>query len=92
MLVIRTTTATLVCLASVAVKVPGQSLAVITGTVRNGVNGAPVANATVRVLDERRSYVTSGDGTFRLALGRPEAELHVTAVGFAPDGTECRRR
>ncbi|HVD60993.1 MAG TPA: TonB-dependent receptor plug domain-containing protein, partial [Gemmatimonadaceae bacterium] len=85
MLVIRTITATLVCLGSVAVKVPAQSLAVITGTVRNAVNGAPVANATVRVLDERRSYVTSGDGTFRLALGRPEAELHVTAVGFAPD-------
>lgn len=76
--------ATLVVLTGAAARSSAQTPVVITGTVRNAVTGAPVANATVRALGDNRVSVTRGDGTYRLVLSSRESEVRVTAVGFAP--------
>lgn len=61
-----------------------QSTAVISGTVRNAVTGAPLADATLRVLPGGRSCVTGGDGRCRLIVDAGQVDLTATAVGFAP--------
>jgi iron complex outermembrane receptor protein len=81
---IRSTAATLALTASVALPLSAQKESQITGTVKNAVNGAPVADATVRVIPGNRSYLTRGDGAYRLTIDSIRAELRVTAVGFAP--------
>jgi iron complex outermembrane receptor protein len=70
-------------LASVA-PARAQVRAVVTGTVRNSITGAAVANATVSASHARRSYVTGGDGTYRLVVDSSITDLHVSALGFAP--------
>jgi iron complex outermembrane receptor protein len=77
--------ATLVFLTGVAQQLPAQNQ-VIAGTVRNARTGAPVANATVSVVPGRRSYVTGGDGIYRLAVDAEatQVEVRVRALGFAP--------
>jgi iron complex outermembrane recepter protein len=81
---VRTAAATLVLLTGIAQQSSAQDRAVITGTVRNALTGAPVASATVSVVPGRRSYVTGGDGTYRLAVDASQSEIQVRAVGFAP--------
>ncbi|HXV16858.1 MAG TPA: TonB-dependent receptor, partial [Gemmatimonadaceae bacterium] len=81
---VKSTAATLALTASVALPLSAQKESQITGTVRNAVNGAPVADATVRVIPGNRSYLTRGDGAYRLTIDSISAELRVTAVGFAP--------
>ncbi|MEJ7758595.1 MAG: TonB-dependent receptor [Gemmatimonadaceae bacterium] len=77
-------TAALVLVTGVAEQVPAQAPAVITGTVTNTVTGGPVTNATVRVVAGRRFSATGGDGRYRLVVDAGQAELRITAVGFAP--------
>jgi iron complex outermembrane recepter protein len=74
----------LALVAAAAQPLLAQSERVITGVVKNAVTGAPVANATVRVVSGNKSYVTAGDGTYRLSIDSVPAELVVTAIGFAP--------
>lgn len=81
---IRTVAATLVFLTGVAQQSSAQYRAIVTGTVRNALTGAPVANATVSVVPGRRSFVTGGDGIYRLAVDASQSEVQVRAVGFAP--------
>jgi iron complex outermembrane receptor protein len=81
----RTTAATLVLLTSVAHYVRAQGTAIINGTARNAVTGAPVADATIRTFPATRSCVTGGDGSCRLVVEAGRVDVWVTAVGFAPD-------
>lgn len=67
-----------------AAQAQAQAQVTVTGTVKDGYSGAPVANATVRVVADRRFSVTDGDGHYRLVTTSGQAELRVTAVGFAP--------
>ncbi|MBA2293339.1 MAG: TonB-dependent receptor [Gemmatimonadales bacterium] len=69
---------------SLAPSVWAQQTAVVNGTVRNAVTGAPVADATIRVLSGTRSCVTGGDGTCRLVVAAGRASVRATAIGFAP--------
>ncbi|CAN5326875.1 TonB-dependent receptor [soil metagenome] len=80
----RPAVAALVLLTSVAQQLLAQAPAVVSGTVRNAATGAPVANATVRVVGGRRSAATAGDGTYRIVLEAGRSELRATAIGFAP--------
>lgn len=79
-----TAAAALVLTTGVAQQSSAQNRAIITGTVRNALTGAPVANATVSVVPGKRSYVTGGDGTYRLAVDAIPSNVQVRAVGFAP--------
>ena len=81
---IRITVATLALMAGVAQQLYAQNRALITGTIRNAATGAPVVNATVSVASSKRTYVTGGDGAYRITIDSTHAELRVTAVGFAP--------
>ncbi len=76
--------AALVLVAGVAQQVSAQSAAAIRGTVTNALTGAPVANATVRVVARSRFSVTGGDGGFRLVVEPGQSEVRVAAIGFAP--------
>ncbi|MEO8194918.1 MAG: TonB-dependent receptor [Gemmatimonadales bacterium] len=78
------TAAALAILAGVSKPLMAQNGGVITGVVKNAATGSPVANAKVHVVSERRSYVTGGDGTYRLTVDSVRVEVRVTAVGFAP--------
>lgn len=75
--------AALVLLAGVAQQVSAQSAA-IRGTVTNALTGAPVVNATVRVVARSRFSVTGGDGGFRLVVEPGQSNVRVAAIGFAP--------
>ena len=81
---IAVTAAALAFTASAAWPLSAQTEALVTGKVRNAVTGAPIANARVSASSGRRSYVTRGDGSYRLAVDSLGPELSVTAVGFAP--------
>jgi len=61
-----------------------QDRAVAQGTVRSAANGAPVENATVRVVGTYRTQTTGADGRYHLALAPGSVELRVTAIGFEP--------
>ncbi|MGK2960520.1 MAG: TonB-dependent receptor [Gemmatimonadaceae bacterium] len=76
--------AALVLVTGVAEPLSAQAPAVITGTVRSAATAVPVANATIRVVELRRSSVTGGDGGYRLVVEAGQYEIRVTAVGFAP--------
>jgi iron complex outermembrane receptor protein len=78
------TAVTLTCITGLALELPAQNVAVITGTVRNAVSGNPIANATVTAGHGRRKYVTDGDGTYRLISDAGESRVDATAFGFAP--------
>jgi iron complex outermembrane recepter protein len=79
----QTAAATLVLVTSVAGQLVAQGTVLITGTVRNAVTNAPLANAHVRVVSGRRSAYTRGDGTYRLVADAGQSEIHVMTVGFA---------
>lgn len=81
---IRIAVATFAVMAGVAQPLCAQNRGLITGTIRNAATGAPVANATVSVTSSKRTYVTGGDGVYRLTVDSTNAELKVTAVGYAP--------
>src|SRR3954470_19067638 len=75
--------ATLVLVTSVARQLVAQGPVLITGTVRNAITKAPLANAHVLVVSGWRSAFTRGDGTYRLVTDAGRSEIHVMAVGFA---------
>lgn len=77
-------TAALALLASAAPALSAQTAEVIAGTVRNAMTGAPVPNATVRVALSPATFLTGGDGRYRLVADTRPTELRVTAIGFAP--------
>lgn len=81
---VRIAVSTFALMASVAQQLCAQQTTPITGTIRNSANGAPIANARVTVTPSNRTYVTAGDGVYRLAADSRDVNLRVTAVGFAP--------
>ena len=81
---IRIAVATLALMAGVAQQLCAQNRTLITGTIRNAATGAPVANATVSAASSKRTYVTGGDGAYRMTIDSTHAQLRVTAVGYAP--------
>jgi iron complex outermembrane recepter protein len=80
----RVAAATAVILAAAAQPLIAQRTAVIGGTVRNAVTGAPLADALLRVVPGGHSCVTGGDGRCRLVVDADQVDLTATVVGFAP--------
>ncbi|MFP2911644.1 carboxypeptidase regulatory-like domain-containing protein, partial [Pyxidicoccus sp. 3LFB2] len=64
---------------------PSPTHLTLRGTVTDGVNGAPVGAATVRLVETGASVTTSADGRFVLdGITLKEFGLAVSAAGYAP--------
>ncbi|MCY1015717.1 carboxypeptidase regulatory-like domain-containing protein [Pyxidicoccus sp. MSG2] len=64
---------------------PSPTQLTLRGSVVDGVNGAPVSNATVRLVETGASVTTAADGRFVLSgITLKDFGLAVSAAGYAP--------
>ena len=60
-----------------------QSTGTVTGRVTDASSGAPVPDASVRVMGSITGVMTRSDGTYRLAVAPGRYEIRVSRIGYA---------